>query len=305
MKKLLPLALGAALLLLPGANSTASSPATASAQAPPKGWTALLDKNLSKWQMYQSFRHQLGYKGLAPTDAQGHELTPIGYDKNEANVFSVLMQQGQPVLRISGEIYGCVFTRQDFANYDLKLKVKFGQKKWVPRLDEPRDSGLLYNSQGACGVDYWRSWMLGQEFQVSEHQKGNAMGDYWCIAGSVGDIRAAREASHNTLKFNPKAASVAMGNGGPFFCQAAASYGKTNGDWDELELLNVNGQSLHLVNGHVVLALSNSAYMAAGQRQPLTHGKIQLQSEAAEVFYKDIQIRPLAAMPAQYAAYFK
>jgi hypothetical protein len=53
------------------------------------------------------------------------------------------------------------------------------------------------------------------------------------------------------------------------------------------------------------MAVGNSAYVANGQRQPLTTGKIQLQSEAAEVFYKDIKIRPLAAMPAQYAQYFK
>ena len=307
MIKILPLALSA--LLLSEAASTASTPAATPAAtlapAPPKGWTALLDKKLSQRQVYQSFRHQLGYKGQVPIDAQGNKLVPIGYDKNEANVFSVVMQQGQPVLRISGETYGCVFTRQDYANYDLKLKVKWGQKKWVPRLDEPRDSGLLYNSQGECGVDYWRSWMLAQEFQVSEHQKGNAMGDYWCIAGSVADIRAARDASKDTLKFSSVAAPVTMGNGGPFFCQASASYGKTNGDWDELELLNVNGKSIHLVNGHVVLALNNSAHMADGKREPLTHGKIQLQSEAAEVFYKDILIRPLAAMPARYAQYFK
>lgn len=59
------------------------------------------------------------------------------------------------------------------------------------------------------------------------------------------------------------------------------------------------------MNGKVVLALTNSGFMAKGTRQPLTHGKIQLQSEAAEVFYKNIMIRPLAAMPAQYAQYFK
>ena len=56
---------------------------------------------------------------------------------------------------------------------------------------------------------------------------------------------------------------------------------------------------------YVVLAAANSGYLVDGQRQPLTSGKIQLQSEAAEVFYKGIMIKPLAAMPAQYAKYFK
>jgi len=277
--------------------------ATLPAAKPAPGWIKLLDKDLSQWRIYQSYRHQDGYKGQVPTDAQGQPVPPIGYDKNEAGVFSVTMQQGEPVLRISGEIYGCVFTKQDFSNYDLKLKVKWGTKKWVPRLNEPRDSGVLYNSQGEAGVDYWHSWMLAQEFQVSEVEKGNAMGDYWCISGSVADIRATRPHG-DTLRYAPRAAPVAMGNGGPYWCQAAAGYAPAPDGWTELELVHVNGQSIHLVNGHVVLALSNSGYMQGGQRHPLTHGRIQLQSEAAEVFYKDIQIRPLAAMPGQYAAYF-
>ncbi|QJX47593.1 DUF1080 domain-containing protein [Hymenobacter taeanensis] len=278
---------------------------TSTASTAPKGWEPLLDKNLSKWQTYQSYRHQLGYKGQQPTDAQGKLLTPIGYNKNEANVFSVMMQAGEPVLRISGEIYGCVFTKQDFTNYHLKLKVKWGTKKWVPRLDEPLDSGILYNSQGKCGVDYWRSWMLSQEFQVSEGQRGNAMGDFWCIANSTANIKAAYNKTKDTLRYNPKAAPVTMGRGGPGFCQASGNYEVPNGQWNELELINVNGRSIHIVNGHVVLAVDNSGAVVNGQRQPLTHGKIQLQSEAAEVFYKDILIKPLDAMPTQYATYFK
>ncbi|UOQ76206.1 DUF1080 domain-containing protein [Hymenobacter sp. 5516J-16] len=294
MRKLPALVCGATLLF----TATSSSVA-------PRGWEPLLDKELSKWQIYQSYRHQLGYKGQPPTDAQGQPLPPIGYNKNEANVFSVLMQEGKPVLRISGEIYGCVFTKQDFRNYDLKLKVKWGTKKWVPRLDEPLDSGILYNSQGECGVDYWRSWMLSQEFQVSEGQRGNAMGDFWCIANSTAEINAAYNPTKDTLRYNPAAAPVTMGRGGPGFCQASGNYEVPNGQWNELELISVNGQSVHIVNGHVVLALNNSAAVVNGQRQPLTHGKIQLQSEAAEVFYKDIMIKPLDAMPAQYARYFK
>jgi hypothetical protein len=291
MKRMLSLLLSAPLLL-------GATPPSA-----PTGWTRLLDKNLSQWRTYESYRHQLGYKGQVPTNAQGQPLAPIGYDKDEAHVFSIEMQQGEPVLRISGEVYGCVFTKQDYTNYDLKLQVKWGTKKWTPRLDEPRDSGILYNSQGEAGVDYWHSWMLAQEFQVSEQQRGNAMGDYWCIAGSVADIRARRQ--QDTVKFDPSAPPVSMGSGGPIFCQATGSQETPNNGWTELELIQVNGQSLHLVNGKVVLALTNSGYMAKGQRQPLTHGKIQLQSEAAEVFYKNIMIRPLAAMPAQYAQYFK
>ena len=70
------------------------------ATTPPAGWSRLLDKNLSQWRTYESYRHQPGYKGQVPTTAQGQPLPPIGYDKDEAHVFTVEMQQGEPVLRI-------------------------------------------------------------------------------------------------------------------------------------------------------------------------------------------------------------
>jgi len=286
MRKTFPLLLSVALLL--GAATFRG--------APSKGWEPLLDNGLSKWQTFQSHRHVPGDKGLPPVDAQGKPVPPIGYGKNEANVFSVAMQGGEPVLRISGEIYGCIFTKQDFTNYDLKLKVKWGQKKWLPRLNDPRDSGILYNSQGENGVDYWHSWMLSQEFQVSEYQKGNAMGDFWCIANSAADITARRV--QDTLRFDPNSAAVKLGDGNAHFCYAASTAHPGS------ELINVNGQSLHIVNGQVVMALKNSSYLKDGQRQPLTHGKIQLQSEAAEVFYKEIKIKPLTTMPIQYVKYF-
>jgi hypothetical protein len=41
-----------------------------------------------------------------------------------------------------------------------------------------------------------------------------------------------------------------------------------------------------------------------GKAIPLTKGKIQLQSEASEVFYKNIQIKKLNALPKEYAEIF-
>lgn len=270
---------------------------------PEKEWTNLLDKNLSKWEIYQSYRHKVGYKGEVLLDKNSMPIPPVGANKNEANVFSVVMQNGEPVMRISGEIYGCIYTKQDFENYDLKLKVKWGNKKWVPRLTEPMDSGILYNSQGKPGVDYWHSWMLSQEFQVSQHETGNSMGDYWCIANSSADIRADFSPKKDSLKFDPKGEKVTLGNG-LHFVQASANYESPQGEWTDLELISFGGKSLHIVNGHVVMAISNSSYKEDNQRKPLTHGKIQLQSEAAELFYKDIMIKNIAEIPAKYAAYF-
>jgi hypothetical protein len=266
-------------------------------------WTPLLDKDLSQWNMYLSYRHKDSYEGEMPQDENGLAINPVGYGKNVNNVFSVVDSGGTPVLRISGEIYGCVFTKQEYQNYHLKLKVKWGSKKWVPRLEKLMDSGILYDSQGECGVDYWRSWMLGQEFQVMEGH----MGDYWSIASSAIDIRAfLPEGEMNTVA-STKQKFLGLGSGSsyPGFCLRSADYESPKGDWTELELICFGDKSLHIVNGNVVMVLRNSRYMKDGISVPLEKGRIQLQSEAAELYYKDILIRNIKSLPEEYASYFE
>jgi len=268
-----------------------------------EGWTSLLDNNLSQWETYLSYRHKPGYNGSIPVDEKGDTIQPIGYNKNVSNVFSVIKENGEPVLKVTGEIYGCVFTKQSFENYHLKLKVKWGIKKWPPRTALLRDAGIIYHSQGPCGADYWRAWMLGQELQIMEGH----MGDYWSIANSAIDIKAflpegtMNAAASEKQPFLP----VGAGTGNTGYCLRSADYESDSGQYTTIELICFNGKSLHIVNGKVVMVLANPRYWDGAVYKPLTKGKIQLQSEAAEVYYKDIQIKELASLPEKYASYFK
>lgn len=153
-------------------------------------WQQLLDKDLSHWRVYQSYQHTNDFRGRAPVDAEGEKIAPIGYDKNLYDLFTVSEEAGEPVLHVSGETYGCVISNQSYRNYHLRLQVKFGQKRWEPRLEKALDSGLLYHSVGDAGVDYWLSWMRSFEFQVMQSgtTEGNS-GDFWSIAGTKADIK--------------------------------------------------------------------------------------------------------------------
>jgi hypothetical protein len=53
------------------------------------------------------------------------------------------------------------------------------------------------------------------------------------------------------------------------------------------------------------MALKNSRYKDGEKYVPMTGGKLQIQSEAAEVFYRDIEIRAIPAMPGEYQKYFE
>jgi hypothetical protein len=264
-------------------------------------WTPLLDKDLSQWENYLSYRFKDGYNGKIPKDSLGNDIQPIGYNKDSSGVFSVLQEPGGLVLRISGEVYGCLFTRQSYENYHLRLQVKWGKDKYEPRINKLKDSGILYHSIGEAGAEYWRSWMLSQEFQVMEGH----MGDFWCQANSAIDIRSFPSESVMNRVADEKQPFGTFKKGTDFYCMRSGNYESPAGEWTTLELICYEGKSLHIVNGHVVMVLKDSRYTLPDQKEvPLTRGRIQLQSEAAEVFYRNIQIKPLSEMPKAYEKLF-
>lgn len=272
-----------------------------------EGWQSLLDSDLSHWRVYQSYQHTNDFRGRAPVDADGEKIPPIGYDKNLYDLFTVTEQAGEPVLRVSGQTYGCVISNQSYRNYHLRLQVKFGQKRWEPRLEKALDSGLLYHSVGDAGVDYWLSWMRSFEFQVMQSgtTEGNS-GDFWSIAGTKADIKISRpDPEKRTYYYDPEGEWLTVGSRGVTNFCGTEDHNSPDGEWTTLELICYEGQSLHIVNGEVVMALKNLRYTDEGGDVPLVEGRLQLQSEAGEVFYKGIEIRPLEQMPEEYVSYFE
>jgi hypothetical protein len=61
---------------------------------------------------------------------------------------------------------------------------------------------------------------------------------------------------------------------------------------------------VHIVNGKVVMALKN-ARTTGEKPEPMTEGTIQIQSEAAEVFFREIAIRQIDGMPKEYLSFFQ
>lgn len=269
------------------------------------GWTTMLDKELTKWEMYLSYEMIEGYNGSIPTDANGDTIKPVGYNNNYRNVFTVIEENNEPVLKVSGEVYGCVFTKDSYKNYHLRLKIKWGDKKWEPRLNKSLDSGILYHSVGECGADYWRTWMTSHEFQLIESGEEGSSGDYWCIGQTQMDARARKDSTR--MVFDNDAPLIPIGLDSPkgYYCAACGTIDKPKGEWNDIELICYEGKSLHIVNGKVVMALSGLRYFDNGEIKPLIEGKIQLQSEAGEVYYKNVEIKEIKELPVEYTQYFE
>jgi hypothetical protein len=62
----------------------------------------------------------------------------------------------------------------------------------------------------------------------------------------------------------------------------------------------VNGTGIHLFNGQVTNVLRNARYKADGKIVPMTKGRIQLQSELAEIWFRKPEIRAIREVPKEY-----
>lgn len=111
-------------------------------------WHSLLDKELNQWDTFLSYKLQVGYDGSKPKNANGEEMEPVGMNKSGYDVFTIIEEDGELILRNSGEYYGCLITKEEFKNYHLRLKYKWGNLKWGFRKDLLKDSGVLYHSIG-------------------------------------------------------------------------------------------------------------------------------------------------------------
>jgi hypothetical protein len=267
------------------------------------GWTSLWNgKDLDGWTTWmQRPSPTSGVPGL-PRDANGRYTEPIGSGRDPLKVFTVDADvDGRAAIRISGEAFGELRTKASFKDYHLKLQFKWGEKKWPPRdaAETQRDSGLLYHVHAEPGAE-GRTWARSVELQIQERD----VGDLYAV-GSVIAVRA-------KVRPNTRPALYDYDPAGEwtFFSQSQGSSGrcikqpdneKPKGEWNTVELIAFGEDSIHIVNGQVVMRLHAPLRIDTAVPTSVTSGPIILQSEGAEIYYRDIQVRPIKAIPPEFA----
>ena len=256
-------------------------------------WQPLFNgKDLSGWDIWLGNREN---KWSPPgTIREG----ALGLNNDPYKVFSVVEKEDKPAIRISGQIFGALTSKKTYKNYHLKLQFKWGKNKWPPRDKAKRDSGLLYHCVGPHGAG-GGYWMRSVELQI---QEGDC-GDLWAVAGASANVRST--SVNGQYVFDP------LGSIRTFNqfeetrrCIKSGNYEHVDGQWNTIELIVWEGYSCHIVNGKEVMFLSNLSHEVNGDMKPLGQGKIQLQSEGAEIYYRDIYIKPLTTCPEVLVKYF-
>jgi hypothetical protein len=162
------------------------------------------------------------------------------------------------LLHISGREFGYIVTEKKFNNFHLVAEFKWGENKYPPRENRVRDNGILY-----CVADSDKIWPKAIECQV---QEGDC-GDFWLIDSVTLVVDGARtQATKNTRVAKKR------------------NNEKPTGEWNRLEIIFQNGKCTHIMNGVVV---------NEGADASVRNGRILVQSEGAEIYYRKIEIEEL------------
>ena len=258
-------------------------------------------RDLSDWTTWMQ-RPEPGSEvpGMA-RGADGKYTEAIGSHRDPLKVFTVTEVDGKPAIRISGEAFGEMRSRESFEDYRLRLQFKWGVLKWPPR-DEPetpRDSGLLYHVHAAPGAE-GRVWARSIELQIQERD----VGDLYAVGSEI-SVRSTPRivGEHTVFDYDPKGewhvfSQVPKKEGR---CVKQPDNENPTGEWNTVEIVCLGEDSIHIVNGKVVMRLHAPRRIDKGKPEPVTAGPVILQSEGAEIFYRDIEYKPITVIPPEFA----
>ena len=267
-----------------------------------EGWRPLWNgKDLSHWSTWlKQPEPPSEVPGLA-RGPDGKYAEPLGPDRDPLHVFTVVEIDGRSAIRVSGEVFGELRTAESLGNYHLRFEFKWGEKKWPPR-NKPgtsRDSGLLYHVHAAPGAE-GRTWARSIELQIQEHD----VGDLYAVGSQISVRSTLRPGSQPPVfDYDPKGDWMVFSQvpGKEGRCVKQPDNEKPTGEWNTVELICLGEDSIHVVNGKVVMRLHGPRRIDGASPVPVTSGPIILQSEGAEIFYRGIEVRSIDAVPAKFA----
>lgn len=212
-----------------------------------------------------------------------------GRDNDPKNVFSV----HDGLLHISGEELGTITTKKAYQNYKLDVEFKWGTKTYGSREGKAMDNGVLIHSTGADGAS-GGIWMYSIEINVIE----GGTGDFIVIGGGQKGNHSlttlvAPKIPGSSYYFKEGGDSLTVHGGrinwfgrDPNWKDVTGFRGKNDiekpsGEWNHLEIIADGNKISVTLNGTLV----NRAFSARPNI-----GRIQIQSEGAEIFYRKVDI---------------
>lgn len=185
-------------------------------------------------------------------------LNTKGKNNDPEKIF--LVENG--MLHISGKEFGYMATEKTYSNFKLTVEFKWGVKKYPPRDADSvkRDNGICYYFPLSEPDSVWPKSI---ECQIQEGD----VGDIWLIDSVTIKV--------NGVSTKPNAFTRVI---------KKTDAENPSGQWNKVEIIASKGKVTYIVNGKVVNEFED----------PSEHeGKILVQSEGAEIYYRKIELTEL------------
>lgn len=173
--------------------------------------------------------------------------------------------------------HGLFYTKKKYSKYILRFEYKWGEKITNNFNEWQYDAGLYYH------VSDDNVWPIGIEYQIRyDHRTDkNHSGDLIKPAGANYDWYANENTS--TYLHPDEGGKLNTSKRAWNHLASGAPFNGTNGEWNKCEVIVMGGEyTIHKLNGVVV----NMAFNLTPNE-----GIFGFQSETAEIFYRNIEIR--------------
>ncbi|MFV3074575.1 3-keto-disaccharide hydrolase [Niveispirillum fermenti] len=245
-------------------------------------------RDLADWDIW------LGYEDPALTFLPD-PAKPIGARPDGDPMFTVVVEDGEPAMRVDGKTWGAIVHRGDYGDYHLRMEFKWSGERYAPRLDLPENNGLLYHSHGEQG-SVFGTWMPSVEFEIMYGSTGMVVpvGTAVTVDTEVGrDPKLVELQRRFMVGGRPVTVKPPVWN-----VEAATDAEKPVGEWNVLDLYVLGDRAIHVVNGVPVMEVTGIVRLLPdGGSEPLTRGRIQFQSEGAVTYFRRITLAPIDKMP--------
>jgi hypothetical protein len=187
-------------------------------------------------------------------------------------------------------VMGYIGTSKEYGNYHLRFQYRWGTKKFQPRYKLKRDAGLYYHLNGPDAV-----WPRGLQFQIEQTDVGDLLTLYGFALDTWIDPDT-RGADQATFKDPEKGGQQrVLGGKGIGYQKRLPGDFEVEG-WNTIEVIAKGDTTVHILNGHVVNRGQKIRFTDPAEpksSEPVTRGRIALEIEAAEIYFRKVEIREL------------
>jgi hypothetical protein len=192
-------------------------------------------------------------------------------------------------------VMGYIGTEKDYGDYHLKFQYRWGVKKFEPRYKLKRDAGLYYHIQGKDAV-----WPQALQYQVEQTNVADLITLYGFHVDTWLDPKTAQDKMPAFLPQTQGGKEYDMGGKGIAYQKHLAGDHELGG-WNTAEIIAKGTSVTHILNGKVLNEAKNVRLIdpeKGGDAKPVSRGRIALEIEAAEVYFRNVEIRELSTTPA-------